>query len=128
MKDYKYEFKYTKENGYQEATLSNKLQDKLFQYRKSSWHKKYVHFVNKEVGVIELCCFTPTYLKIFVSLLYPFMIFFYGFGNIKETNREYSNMWHEKERGCFTGDTIFKRGIDSDFYEELLANLKFKEK
>ena len=127
MKEYKYKFKYTKENGYREATLSNKLQNKLFEYRKSNWRKKYVYFVNEEVGVIQLCCFIPIYLKLFVSLLYPFMIFFYGLGNIKEMNKEYSNIWYEKERGHFSGDTIFKQGINSDFYEELISNLKFKE-
>lgn len=126
MKDYKYEFKYTKENGYQEATLSNKLQDKLFEHRKSSWDKKYVYYVNKEVGIIELCCFAPIYLKIFVSLLYPVAIIFYGFGNIKEMNKDYSDLWHEKQRGKFIGDTIYKRE-GSTLYEELLANLKFKE-
>lgn len=127
MKDYKYEFKYTKENGYQEATLSNKLQDKLFEYRKSSWKYKYIFFVNNEKNIIEMCRFTPTYLKVILTLMYPLFVLVYGFGNIKEMNREYSNMWHEKERGKFSGDTIFKQGIDSDFYEELLANLKFKE-
>lgn len=126
MKDYKYKFEYTKENGYREATLSSKLQDKLFEYRKPSWRKKYVYFVNKETGVIELCCFIPTYLKILVSLLYPFMIFFYGLGNIKEMNKEYGNMWYEKERGKFSGDTIWKRE-GSNLYEELLVNLKFKD-
>lgn len=126
MKDYKYEFKYTKENGYREATLPNKLQDKLFEYRKSSWRKKYVYFVNEKDSVIEICVFTPTYLKILISLIYPFMIFFYGFGNIKQMNKEYSNMWYEKERGYFVGDTIWKKG-GSNLYEELLTNLKFKE-
>lgn len=127
MKDYKYEFKYTKENGYREATLSNKLQDKLFEYRKSSWSNKYVYFVNEKDGIIELCNFTPTYLKVLISFLYPFMILFYGIGNLKQMNKEYSNMWYEKERGKFSGDTIWKRE-GSNLYEELLANLKFKEK
>lgn len=126
MKDYKYEFKYTKANGYREATLSDKLQDKLFEYRKSSWRKKYIYFVNEDIGVIELCNFSPIYLKIMISLLYPFMILFYGLGNIKEMNKEYSNMWNEKERGKFTGDTIYKRE-GCTLYEELLTNLKFKE-
>lgn len=127
MKDYKYEFKYTKENGYREATLSSKLQDKLFEHRKSSWRNKYVYFVNEKNGIIEMCLFVPMYLKILISLIYPFMIFFYGLGNIKEMNKEYSNMWYEKERGKFSGDTIWKRE-GSNLYEELLVNLKFKGK
>lgn len=127
MKEYKYEFEYTKENGYREATLSNKLQNKLFEYRKSNWRKKYVYFVNEDIGVIELCRFTPTYLKVIVSLLYPFMIFFYGLGNIKQMNKEYSNIWYEKERGHFSaGDTIWK-SQEQGLYEELISNLKFKE-
>ena len=57
MKDYKYKFEYTKENGYREATLSGKLQNKLFEYRKSSYKTKYVYFVNEDIGVIEMCAF-----------------------------------------------------------------------
>lgn len=126
MKDYKYEFKYTKDNGYHEATLSNKLQDKLFKYRKSSYKTKYVYFVNEDIGVIQMCAFCPMYLKIIGTLLYPIWLLLYGVGNYKEVNKEISDVWNEKELGKFSGDTIWK--IEgSNLYEELLANLKFKD-
>ena len=126
MKGYKYEFKYTKDNGYREATLSNKLQDKLFKYRKSSYKTKYVYFVNEDIGVIQMCAFCPMYLKIIGTLLYPIWLLLYGVGNYKEVNKEISDVWNEKERGKFSGDTIWKRE-GSNLYEELLVNLKFKE-
>lgn len=126
MKDCKYEFKYTKENGYQEATLPDKLQDKLFQYRKSSWKYKYIFFVNKEKNIIEMCRFTPPYLKVILTLMYPFLVLVHGIGNIKHLHKEFHELYHEKVCGSFSGDTIYKKE-GSNLYEELLVNLKFKE-
>ena len=128
MKDYKYEFKYTKENGYREATMPNKSQDKLFKYRKSSWRKRYVYFVNEDIGVIEMCAFCPVYLKIIGTLLYPVWLLLYGVSNYKEINKEILDVWNEKERGKFSGDTINKTtNVNSNLYDEVLKNLKFKE-
>lgn len=128
MKDYKYEFKYTKENGYREATLSNKLQNKLFKYRKSSCKTKYVYFVNEGIGVIEMCSFCPLYLKILGTVLYPVWLLMYGIGNYKEINKEISDVWNEKQLGKFSGDTISKTmNVNSNLYDEVLKNLKFKE-
>ncbi|MGL5014435.1 MAG: hypothetical protein ACRC6V_09135 [Bacteroidales bacterium] len=128
MKDYKYEFNYTKENGYREATLPSKLQDKLFEHRKSSWRNKYVYFVNEKNGIIEMCAFCPMYLKIIGTLLYPVWLLLYGFSNYKEINKEISDVWNERERGKFSGDTISKTSnVNSDLYNEVLKNLKFKE-
>ena len=119
---------YTKANGYREATLSNKLQDKLFQYRKSNYKTKYVYFVNEDIGVIEICAFCPLYLKIIGTILYPIVLLLYGIGNYKEVNKEISDIWNQKERGKFTGDTISKtKNVNSDLYDEVLKNLKFKE-
>lgn len=128
MKDYKYKFEYTKENGYREATLSSQLQDKLFKYRKSSWRKRYVYFVNEGIGVIEMCVFCPVYLKIIGTLLYPVWLLLYGVSNYKEINKEISDVWNERERGKFSGDTISKtNNVNSNLYDEVLKNLKFKE-
>lgn len=128
MVDYKYKFEYTKENGYREATLPNKLQDNLFKYRKSNWRKKYVYFVNEDIGVIEMCAFCPVYLKIIGTLLYPVWLLLYGVSNYKEINKEISDIWNEKERGKFSGDTISKTmNVNSNLYDEVLKNLKFKE-
>lgn len=128
MKDYKYTFEYTKENGYREATLSGKLQNKLFKYRKSSYKTKYVYFVNEDIGVIEMCAFCPVYLKIIGTLLYPVWLLLYGVSNYKEINKEISDVWNEKERGKFSGDTISKTmNVNSNLYDEVLKNLKFKE-
>lgn len=128
MKDYKYKFEYTKENGYREATLPSKLQGKLFKYRKSSWRKRYVYLVNEDIGVIEMCAFCPVYLKIIGTLLYPVWLLLYGISNYKEINKEISDVWNEKERGKFSGDTISKTtDVNSNLYNEVLKNLKFKE-
>lgn len=128
MKDYKYKFEYTKENGYREAILSGKLQNKLFKYRKSSYKTKYVYFVNEDIGIIEMCAFCPVYLKIIGTLLYPVWLLLYGVINYKEINKEISDVWNEKERGKFSGDTISKTmNVNSNLYNEVLKNLKFKE-
>lgn len=127
MKDYKYEFKYTKENGLREATLSSKLQDKLFQYRKSKWNTKYIYFVNEDKNTIIMARFTPLYLKIFLTLLYPILLVFGGIVNYKQLNKNISDMWYEKERGTFSCDDFYRREKDNTLYEEVMKNLKFKE-
>ena len=127
MKDYKYKFEYTKENGFREATLSSKLQDKLFQYRKSKWNAKYIYFVNEDKNTIIMARFTPLYLKIFLTLLYPILLVFGGIVNYKQLNKDISDMWYEKERGEFSCDDFYWREKDNTLYEEVMKNLKFKE-
>lgn len=48
--------------------------------------------------------FTPWWAKVVNIILYPILVLICGFGNIKELNKEVSDMFHEKERGKFSGD------------------------
>ncbi len=125
MKETNYVFKYTEENGYRKATLSSKLQNEIFKYRKKEWNNSYLYFVNEDKGHILMARTIPLWFKLLSTIAYPVILLIYGVANYKDLNKEYGDMWNELKRGKFSADDIYK-GRGDDTYGKLLKNLKFK--
>ena len=94
-----YTYKNPIDQGYERIKLNKKEYENIFRDHESNKHTRKEFYKKDNIYVVHY--FTPWWVKILNMILYPILIILHGFSNIKEINREISDMFHEKERGKF---------------------------
>jgi hypothetical protein len=104
-----YKYKDLTKCGYEKFSISNKDQNRLFKYRKASWHTRYEFYVKDSHAVMHQLPSLPACIA--STLLFPLGVLLEGIANYKEV---YKGMvlqsWQCKKYGSFCSDTIFKKG------------------
>jgi hypothetical protein len=114
---YKYECPTSK--GYERFRISNKDQNRIFEYRKTEWSTNYEFYV-KDNHIIMYAI--PNVLGCIAStLLLPIGILVNGLSNTKETYRSMvTRVWNCKECGAFSGDDIYRLNSDGGTFDDVL--------
>lgn len=115
-----YKYKDPVSDGFEKFCISRKDQDKIFEYRKSSWLFRYEFYVkDKTIKMYKipnlLCCVIST-------VMYPFAVIAYGVSNYKEVYKEsILRVWFCKEYGAFSADQIYKREGNDGTFDKVIA-------
>lgn len=108
-----------------EIKLTKEEHDFLFPHmKKNIWNTcKYYYFKDKNKIYLELKANAIS--KIFYTLAYPFFVLREGFGDIKQINKEWKDMYKNEE---MYSDTIFINNYNEEKREKVMNIVESKLK
>ena len=99
-----YVYKNPLENGYIKPKLTSEEHNTIFK----SYKRTVKYEVYESETVFRIDVYTPVWAKIINILLYPILLLIHRVGNIKELNKEFRDLFNEKEGGHFYSDYVRK--------------------
>jgi hypothetical protein len=118
-------YTYKKPDGFQ-TYLTGKELCEFFPARKIYRHAYVELFITNKTIIMHY--YARWYIKAFNVIAYPVLLFIVGFSNIKTLNKEFYNMFHQRETGSFSGDEVpnFNNDTKSDYAKVLHYLIKKK--
>ena len=121
MEKYKYVYKVPEEHGYTRVYLTKEQHKEVLDKRPLSWAINYEYYISKDKILVEQYASKPAIAL--VVLMYPIHVLMAGLGNIKELHQEYSDIFHQRERGKFLADEAW---CSSDFYKRVKEMVNYE--